>query len=77
MGANGFESMVGCASVGMRDGGHYAASLWQQLAAEYQAPRLSIACERACRCRCTPCARTCGSSHQHCCAAICAVVPSF
>jgi putative hemolysin len=38
MGANGFESMVGCASVGMRDGGHYAASLWLQLAAEHQAP---------------------------------------
>ena len=28
--------------------GHYAASLWQQLAASTK-PRLSIACERACR----------------------------
>lgn len=38
MGSNGFEAMVGCASVGMRDGGHYAASLWQQLSAEHLAP---------------------------------------
>jgi putative hemolysin len=28
---NALDTMVGCASVSMRDGGHFAASLWQQL----------------------------------------------
>lgn len=28
---NGLDAMVGCASVGMRDGGHLAASLWARL----------------------------------------------
>lgn len=28
---NQLKKMVGCASIGMRDGGHVAASLWQQL----------------------------------------------
>lgn len=28
---NGLDTMVGCASVGMRDGGHQAASLWAKL----------------------------------------------
>ncbi len=28
---NGLDTMIGCASVSMRDGGHYAASLWEQL----------------------------------------------
>jgi putative hemolysin len=28
---NGLDTMVGCASISMRDGGHYAASLWKQL----------------------------------------------
>ncbi|MEJ6003255.1 GNAT family N-acetyltransferase [Paucibacter soli] len=28
---NGLDTMIGCASVSMRDGGHYAASLWKQL----------------------------------------------
>lgn len=28
---NGLDTMVGCASVGMRDGGHQAASLWARL----------------------------------------------
>jgi putative hemolysin len=28
---NGLDTMIGCASVSMRDGGHYAASLWTQL----------------------------------------------
>jgi putative hemolysin len=31
MDGNGLDTMVGCASVGMRDGGHYAASLWARL----------------------------------------------
>jgi putative hemolysin len=35
---NGLDSMVGCASVGMRDGGHQAADLWRQLAATHLAP---------------------------------------
>ena len=30
---NGLQSMVGCARVGMRDGGRFAASLWRQLRA--------------------------------------------
>jgi putative hemolysin len=35
---NRLDTMVGCASVSMRDGGHVAASLWQQLAATHMAP---------------------------------------
>lgn len=35
---NGLDVMVGCASVGMRDGGHVAADLWRQLAATHLAP---------------------------------------
>lgn len=35
---NGLETMVGCASVGMRDGGHVAASLWEQLRQTHLAP---------------------------------------
>ena len=31
MAANGLDTMVGCASVGMHDGGHVAASLWNRL----------------------------------------------
>jgi putative hemolysin len=31
MARNGLDTMVGCASVSMRDGGHGAASLWRQL----------------------------------------------
>lgn len=49
---NGYESMLGCASVSMADGGHYAASLYQKLAAtslapiEYHAfPRLALPIE--------------------------------
>lgn len=38
MARNGLETMVGCASIGMRDGGHVAASLWQQLRATHLAP---------------------------------------
>ena len=30
--------MIGCASVGMRDGGHVAASLWEQLRHTHLAP---------------------------------------
>lgn len=29
--ANGLDTMIGCASIGMRDGGHSAASLWARL----------------------------------------------
>ena len=35
---NQLDTMVGCASVGMRDGGHFAASLWQQLRETHLAP---------------------------------------
>lgn len=35
---NGLDAMFGCASVGMRDGGHHAADLWRQLAATHLAP---------------------------------------
>lgn len=38
MGRNKLSTMIGCASVGMRDGGHFAASLWRQLAAQHLAP---------------------------------------
>lgn len=31
MAANGLDTMIGCASVGMQDGGHVAASLWNRL----------------------------------------------
>lgn len=32
---NGLRGAIGCASVSMRDGGHYAASLWQRLRATH------------------------------------------
>lgn len=35
---NGLEAMIGCASVGMRDGGHLAADLWAQLSVTHLAP---------------------------------------
>ena len=35
---NGLDTMIGCASVSMRDGGHYAASLWEQLRHTHLAP---------------------------------------
>ncbi len=35
---NELDTMVGCASVSMRDGGHFAASLWEQLRATHLAP---------------------------------------
>jgi len=35
---NGLDTMIGCASIGMRDGGHHAADLWQQLSARHLAP---------------------------------------
>ncbi len=38
MAANRLDTMIGCASVSMRDGGHFAASLWRRLAARYTAP---------------------------------------
>ncbi len=34
----GLETMIGCASVPMRDGGHAAASLWQRLRTTHLAP---------------------------------------
>jgi len=50
---NGLQTMIGCASVGMRDGGHFAASLWQQLNASHPAapefqvqPRLPLPVDR-------------------------------
>lgn len=35
---NGLDTMIGCASVSMRDGGHFAASLWTQLKKTHLAP---------------------------------------
>jgi putative hemolysin len=35
---NDLDTMVGCASVSMRDGGHYAASLWHRLKQTHLAP---------------------------------------
>jgi len=35
---NQLDTMVGCASISMRDGGHVAASLWQQLSQSHLAP---------------------------------------
>ena len=35
---NGLDTMIGCASVSMRDGGHFAASLWNQLRQTHLAP---------------------------------------
>jgi len=35
---NQLDTMVGCASISMRDGGHVAASLWQQLSQTHLAP---------------------------------------
>jgi putative hemolysin len=52
MDRNGLDTMVGCASVSMRDGGHMAASLWRRLAEQhlveeaYQVrPRLALPVE--------------------------------
>lgn len=38
MARNGLDTVIGCASVSMRDGGHFAASLWRQLSAQHLAP---------------------------------------
>lgn len=35
---NQLDTMIGCASVSMRDGGHHAASLWEQLRHTHLAP---------------------------------------
>ncbi len=35
---NKLDTMIGCASVSMRDGGHFAASLWEQLRHTHLAP---------------------------------------
>ena len=35
---NDLDTMIGCASVTMGDGGHYAASLWRQLRQTHLAP---------------------------------------
>ena len=35
---NGLDTMIGCASVSMRDGGHFAASLWERLRHTHLAP---------------------------------------
>lgn len=35
---NGLDTVIGCASVSMRDGGHFAASLWRQIANQHLAP---------------------------------------
>lgn len=34
---NDLDTMIGCASISMRDGGHYAASLWRQLEGSHMA----------------------------------------
>jgi putative hemolysin len=38
MDRNRLDTMIGCASVSMRDGGHVAASLWEQLRRQHLAP---------------------------------------
>ena len=38
MDRNGLDTMIGCASVSMRDGGHHAASLWNRLKQTHMAP---------------------------------------
>lgn len=38
MARNGLDTVIGCASVSMRDGGHFAASLWRQIASQHLAP---------------------------------------
>jgi putative hemolysin len=38
MARNGLDTMIGCASISMRDGGHVAASLWTQLRRTHLAP---------------------------------------
>jgi len=38
MGCNNLDTVLGCASVSMRDGGHTAASLWKQLRHTHLAP---------------------------------------
>lgn len=35
---NALDTMVGCASISMRDGGHFAASLWERLRQTHLAP---------------------------------------
>jgi putative hemolysin len=35
---HGLDTMVGCASIGMRDGGHAAAGIWRQLKESHLAP---------------------------------------
>jgi putative hemolysin len=35
---NALDTMIGCASVSMRDGGHFAASLWERLRQTHLAP---------------------------------------
>lgn len=52
MTSNRLDAMVGCASVGMRDGGHAAASLWSKLQSDHMAslehqvrPRLPLPVE--------------------------------
>lgn len=38
MARNGLDTMIGCASISMRDGGHVAASLWERLRKTHLAP---------------------------------------
>ncbi|XHS79000.1 GNAT family N-acetyltransferase [Burkholderiaceae bacterium UC74_6] len=38
MARNNLDTMIGCASISMRDGGHFAASLWKQLEQSHLAP---------------------------------------
>lgn len=38
MARNELDTVIGCASVSMRDGGHFAASLWRQIATQHLAP---------------------------------------
>ena len=49
------DTMIGCASISMRDGGHVAASLWKQLR-HTTSRRSNGRCGRACRCRSMNCA---------------------
>ncbi len=53
---NDLDTMTGRASIGMRDGGHMAASLWDQLRKMHLTDRVAGA--RDCRCPRTNCKST-------------------
>jgi putative hemolysin len=54
---NGYDYLIGCASVSMADGGHTAASLYNRLREKHLA-RSNTTSSRAARCRSAACAAT-------------------